>query len=309
MLPNPNPTSGLFDPLVSLLLPYHISTLFLPLSYPPPPPPPLATLFQQCQKKHQCEPGENSIVDAFRWQYWQSRTSRCNKIHHISPPVDTSIPLLFLTPTSSLLPFSSFLGLSVRDIMKQAKSLGLDLFLIPLHSSGSSNVSYTESVVQGLQLLQQELYADMIRTKSPSNITASSNNNSSSNNNNPRLRLVFGDLHLEDIRAWRETTFSSAPYNYPCVFPLFRQPYEQLQHVLWNSQDLLQIVVTAWTGPVGGPTGGDSKGEVGVAQGQVGVEKAVGVGSVYDATFVRNLPEGVDPMGESGEFHTHCKFR
>ena len=222
-------------------------------------------------------------------------------------PVDTSLLFLFITPTSSLPPFSSFLGLSVRDIMKQAKSLDLDLFLIPLHSSGSSNVSYTESVVQGLQLLQQELYADMIRTKSPSNITASNNNN---NNNNPRLRLVFGDLHLEDIRAWRETTFSSAPYNYPCVFPLFRQPYEQLQRVLWNSQDLLQIVVSAWTGPLGGPTRGDIKGEVGVAQEQVGVVQGqVGVGSIYDATFVRNLPEGVDAMGESGEFHTHCKFR
>ena len=42
----------------------------------------------------------------------------------------------------------------------------------------------------------------------------------------------------------------------------------------------------------------------------MGVEKKqVGEGSMYDATFVSTLPEGIDSMGERGEFHTHCKFR
>ena len=168
--------------------------------------------------------------------------------------------------------------------------------------------------MQGLQILQQELQADVIRTASPNNLPPNNNNN---NNNNaspqllhPPLRLVFGDLHLEDIRAWREATFSSPPHKYPCVFPLFRRPYEQLQQVLWNSQDLVQIVVSAWTGPVGGQLKGEgAKEEGGVVHGQVGVEKKVGEGSIYDATFVSTLPEGVDSMGERGEFHTHCQFR
>lgn len=29
------------------------------------------------------------------------------------------------------------------------------------------------------------------------------------------------------------------------------------------------------------------------------------IGDVYCAAFVKRLPEGVDAMGENGEFHTH----
>lgn len=29
-------------------------------------------------------------------------------------------------------------------------------------------------------------------------------------------------------------------------------------------------------------------------------------GGAYDATFLANLPAGVDPCGENGEFHTFC---
>lgn len=30
------------------------------------------------------------------------------------------------------------------------------------------------------------------------------------------------------------------------------------------------------------------------------------VGTVIDENFIENLPEGVDPCGENGEFHTFC---
>ncbi|CAN0310557.1 unnamed protein product, partial [Ectocarpus fasciculatus] len=37
--------------------------------------------------------------------------------------------------------------------------------------------------------------------------------------------LAFGDLHLQELKSWREDVFSGS---YPCEFPLFEVPYEEL---------------------------------------------------------------------------------
>lgn len=42
--------------------------------------------------------------------------------------------------------------------------------------------------------------------------------------------LAFGDLHLQELRSWREDTFSGS---YSCEFPLFGVPYEDLLSRLW----------------------------------------------------------------------------
>ncbi|CAN0540164.1 unnamed protein product, partial [Ectocarpus sp. 8 AP-2014] len=42
--------------------------------------------------------------------------------------------------------------------------------------------------------------------------------------------LAFGDLHLQELKSWREDVFSGA---YPCEFPLFEVPYEELLSRLW----------------------------------------------------------------------------
>lgn len=95
-------------------------------------------------------------------------------------------------------------------------------------------------------------------------------------------RLAFGDLHLQELRSWREQAFSGA---YSCEFPLFEVPYEELLSRLW-AEDGVSIRVCS--------VSPEFRGLAGLA-----------VGDVYCTAFVKGLPEGVDLMGENGEFHTH----
>lgn len=100
-----------------------------------------------------------------------------------------------------------------------------------------------------------------------------------------RLRvksLAFGDLHLQELRSWREDTFLGT---YPCEFPLFNVPYEDLLRTLWEEKGVTLKVSSISP---------DHEGLEGLA-----------VGDVYCKAFAESLPEGVDIMGENGEFHTH----
>lgn len=44
------------------------------------------------------------------------------------------------------------------------------------------------------------------------------------------VTFVFGDLHLKDIKAWREEHMGGLGVN--CMFPLFQQPYSDLAEEL-----------------------------------------------------------------------------
>ena len=92
-------------------------------------------------------------------------------------------------------------------------------------------------------------------------------------------RVVFGDLFLEDVRAYRESALSGtgmAP-----VFPLWGRPTEELaRHMLEVG---IRAVVTC------------------VDPRQVPASLA---GRFYDERFLADLPPGADPCGEGGEFHT-----
>ncbi|HYA68278.1 MAG TPA: hypothetical protein VED63_06055 [Acidimicrobiales bacterium] len=92
-------------------------------------------------------------------------------------------------------------------------------------------------------------------------------------------RVVFGDLFLEDVRAYRESALAGtgmAP-----VFPLWGRPTEELaRHMLEVG---IRAVVTC------------------VDPRQVPGSLA---GRFYDERFLADLPPGADPCGERGEFHT-----
>jgi uncharacterized protein (TIGR00290 family) len=92
-------------------------------------------------------------------------------------------------------------------------------------------------------------------------------------------RMVFGDLFLEDVRAYREDALGEtgvAP-----VFPLWDRPtMDVARHILDVG---IRAVVTC------------------VDPRQVPAEL---VGRDYDAQFLSELPDGADPCGERGEFHT-----
>jgi uncharacterized protein (TIGR00290 family) len=92
-------------------------------------------------------------------------------------------------------------------------------------------------------------------------------------------RMVFGDLFLADIRAYREAMLSGtgiAP-----VFPLWDEPTGALARAMLDAG--IRAVLTC------------------VNPSQLAGEFA---GRAFDAALLADLPPGVDPCGENGEFHT-----
>ncbi len=92
-------------------------------------------------------------------------------------------------------------------------------------------------------------------------------------------RVVFGDIFLEDVRAYREAALRGSGVT--PTFPLWSWPTRELaRHIIDVG---IRAVVTCV----------DSR------QMSPGL-----VGRAYDAQFLEELPEEVDPCGERGEFHT-----
>src|SRR5271168_5285888 len=91
--------------------------------------------------------------------------------------------------------------------------------------------------------------------------------------------VIFGDLFLQDVRAYRETQLARcgmAP-----VFPLWGM----------ETRALAEAMIA----------GGLSAYLTCVDPRKLGSESA---GRRFDAGFLADLPAGVDPCGENGEFHT-----
>ena len=91
--------------------------------------------------------------------------------------------------------------------------------------------------------------------------------------------MVFGDLYLEDIRAYREAALEGTgvtPH-----FPLWQRPTDDLARTIVDVG--IKAVVTC----------------VDVAQAPREL-----AGRWFDEQFLATLPPGVDPCGENGEFHT-----
>jgi uncharacterized protein (TIGR00290 family) len=91
--------------------------------------------------------------------------------------------------------------------------------------------------------------------------------------------MIFGDLFLADIRAYREQKLSGTGIT--PVFPLWEWPTPEL------AQAMIASGLEAWLATV------DMK--------KLPAEFA---GRKFDAQLLADLPAGVDPCGENGEFHT-----
>jgi uncharacterized protein (TIGR00290 family) len=91
--------------------------------------------------------------------------------------------------------------------------------------------------------------------------------------------MVFGDLFLEDIRRYREASLEGSGIT--PVFPLWRRPTGEV------AQDLLVLGFRALVVCV----------DVAQAPREI-------AGRWFDETLLEDLPPGVDPCGENGEFHT-----
>jgi uncharacterized protein (TIGR00290 family) len=91
--------------------------------------------------------------------------------------------------------------------------------------------------------------------------------------------VVFGDLFLEDIRTYRETQLAKVEMS--AVFPLWRRPTANLAREIIGAGLRAHLVC--------------------VDLRKLPREFA---GRPFDLEFLRDLPLGVDPCGENGEFHT-----
>nr|WP_227021249.1 adenine nucleotide alpha hydrolase [Oceaniferula marina] len=91
--------------------------------------------------------------------------------------------------------------------------------------------------------------------------------------------MAFGDLYLEDVRQYREKQLEGSGIQ--PMFPIWGLDTKEL------SQEMLASGLRAMITCV------DPK--------QVPVELA---GKEYDADFLSQLPDGMDPCGENGEFHS-----
>ncbi|MCZ7661280.1 MAG: adenine nucleotide alpha hydrolase [Xanthobacteraceae bacterium] len=91
--------------------------------------------------------------------------------------------------------------------------------------------------------------------------------------------VIFGDLFLEDVRAYRERRL--AEVGMAGVFPLWRRPTDRL------ARDMIAGGLETYLATV-----------------DLARLPARFAGRRFDETLLADLPEGVDPCGENGEFHS-----
>ena len=92
-------------------------------------------------------------------------------------------------------------------------------------------------------------------------------------------RVAFGDIFLEDLREYRERQLAASGLE--CLFPIWRQPTAALaRSFIRDGFEAVAVCIDP------------------------AVLDASFAGRAFDASFVADLPEGVDPCGENGEFHT-----
>ena len=91
--------------------------------------------------------------------------------------------------------------------------------------------------------------------------------------------MIFGDLFLADIRAYREQKLAGTGIT--PVFPLWDRPTPALARAMIASGLEARLATV------------DLK--------KLPAEFA---GRTFDAQLLADLPEGIDPCGENGEFHT-----
>jgi uncharacterized protein (TIGR00290 family) len=91
--------------------------------------------------------------------------------------------------------------------------------------------------------------------------------------------MIFGDLYLEDVRAYRERQLAGSGIT--PVFPLWQRPTDQL------ARDMIAGGLETYLATVD-------------------LEKlpASFAGRKFDAGLLADFPPGIDPCGENGEFHS-----
>ncbi|MEM6275219.1 MAG: DUF5522 domain-containing protein [Myxococcota bacterium] len=148
--------------------------------------------------------------------------------------------------------------LGVQTIREQAQALNLPVVLVPLRP----HVAYVGRIALGLSVLTRRVRV---------------------------ARLCFGDLHLDEIRSWRERLLGpvASELGISLHFPVWNVDYQELKAELDASP--VNVTVTSVLPEY--------------------VSGILHVGVTYDRTLREALPNSVDPFGERGEFHTRVDVR
>jgi diphthamide synthase (EF-2-diphthine--ammonia ligase)/ABC-type Fe3+-hydroxamate transport system substrate-binding protein len=142
----------------------------------------------------------------------------------------------------------------IQDIQRQAEHLQVSLVGIPLQRAGGED--YVERLRRGLRVVE-DAYKRPVST------------------------LVFGDLHLEHIRGWRETELGNLGYQ--MEYPLWQVSYDELMKDLEASK--VPCVISA------------------------SIVDQVQIGTIFTRELYFKLLHGsaIDGFGEKGEFHSLAK--
>jgi len=141
-------------------------------------------------------------------------------------------------------------GVRKSLLLQQAESIGIPLEIIEIPESTAMK-TYDHLMGERLHLLKNRGYAFSI----------------------------FGDIFLEDLRAYRELRLSEIPLK--GIFPLWKRPTIEIINE-FIELGFKTIVVAADANLLGKDF----------------------VGRIIDKQFLKDLPPNIDPCGENGEFHT-----
>ncbi len=161
-------------------------------------------------------------------------------------------PVALLTSVTRGYDRISIHGVRRSLLEAQARAVGLPLFEVTLDPQ-SSNDAYESAFLDGVAAMRHAM---------------------------PDVRhLAFGDLYLEDVRAYRERLLT--PTGLSGVFPLWGRDTTDLAGAFVRTGYRAHLVCVDTTQLDGSFAG-----------------------RLFDDTLLADLPPSADPCGEGGEFHT-----
>jgi uncharacterized protein (TIGR00290 family) len=180
---------------------------------------------------------------------WSTGKDSAFALHRVREAGELEVVALMTTLTTA---FNRVSMHGVRDVLldAQCERVGLPCFKVPIPSPCPNEVYEREMV----RVLEQARQAGV-------------------------TRVIFGDLFLEDLRAYREARLAEA--GMVGVFPLWMEGTSALAAEMIRSG--LRATLTCI----------DPR----------KLDRSF-AGSTFDGDLLASLPSDVDPCGENGEFHT-----
>lgn len=182
---------------------------------------------------------------------WSGGKDSALALHALRDSVDYEVTALITSVTKGYDRISMH-GDRRSLLERQADALGLPLVEVTLEPA-SSDAAYQAAFLRGL--------AELGRLQ-------------------PQVaHIVFGDLYLADVRAYRDRRLASIAFR--GLYPLWKQPTSALAERFISAGFVATLVCTDNT--------------------QIDPSFA---GRSFDRVLVADLPPTADPCGENGEFHT-----